>query len=457
MKVLIAGGGPSGATAAYWLASQGVEVTVLEKTSYPREKVCGDGLTPRAVREMQLMGLPHGPEHGYRSNKGLRIRARGRAIEVPWPSLTDFPAYGLVRSRVGFDQHLAEHARAQGAQVLERRSVTETVRDGDGRVRGLSAAVLDERGRRTGETERHLADLVLACDGVSSRTAVSAGLHRRRDRPMGVAVRTYYETPRSDLDWMEGWLELTDGTDPQGRLLPGYGWVFGVGDGTANVGLGILDTSPAFGKLDYKKVLADWAASMPEEWTFDPEHQRGRVLSAALPMAFNRTPHWIPGMMLLGDSAGLVSAFNGEGISNAMESARYAAEHILEAIGANGPAQREAVLARYPQRLAAEWGAHFTQGRLLAEAIGHPRIMKAALATGMSVPPLMRFVVQTMAELTDRPPRSWQDHAVAVLDALTPPTSNRAAPRKPGHRAAGTEPGAGAKATAETSRVNHRD
>lgn len=424
MKVLIAGGGPAGATAAYWLASQGVEVTVLEKTTYPREKVCGDGLTPRAVREMQLMGLPHGPELGYHRNRGLRIRARGRAVELPWPALTDFPSYGLVRSRAGFDQHLAQHARDHGARIIEGRSVTTVLRDDDARVTGVRATVLDERGRRTDQTEDHHADLVLACDGVSSRTAVSAGLHRRHDRPMGVAVRAYYDSPRGELDWMEGWLELTDGTDPRGGLLPGYGWVFGAGGATANVGLGILDTSPAFGTLDYKKVLADWASSMPSEWRFDPEHQRGRVLSAALPMAFNRTPHWMPGMLLLGDSAGLVSAFNGEGISNAMESARYAADHIIEAMNANGPAQRDAVLARYPQRLKDEWGAHFTQGRLLAEAIGHPRIMKAALATGMAVPPLMRFVVQTMTELTDHPARTWQDRAVAVLDALTPPTSN---------------------------------
>lgn len=428
MRVLISGGGPAGATAAYWLATQGIEVTVLEKTAYPREKVCGDGLTPRAVREMQLMGLPHGPEHGYKRNQGLRIRARGRAIELTWPQLTDFPSYGLVRSRAGFDQHLAEHARCAGARIIERRSVSEVLRDDDARVVGVRATVVDDRGRRTDRIEDHHADLVLACDGVSTRTAVSAGLHRRKDRPMGVAVRAYYDSPRSDLDWMEGWLELTDGTDPapshRRALLPGYGWVFGVGDGTANVGLGVLDTSPAFGKLDYKQVLADWAASMPPEWRFDPEHRRGRVLSAALPMAFNRTPHWVPGMLLLGDAAGLVSAFNGEGISNAMESARYAAEHIVEAAAANGPAQRDVVLARYPQRLRREWGAHFTQGRLLAEAIGHPRIMKAALATGMSVPPLMRFVVQTMTELSDRPARTWQDRTVALLDAMTPATAN---------------------------------
>lgn len=425
MKVVIAGGGPAGSTAAYWLSAHGHEVVVLEKTAHPREKVCGDGLTPRAVREMQLMGMPHGPQDGYRANRGLRLCARDRAIEVAWPELTDFPAYGLVRPRSGFDQHLARHAEAAGARLIEHRSVTSVIRDDDGRVIGAEASVLDASGRRTGDSERHLGDLVLAADGVSSRTAVSSGLHRDPDRLMGVAVRGYYESPRTDIEWMEGWLELRDGTDPSGALLPGYGWVFGSGDGTANVGLGMLSTSKAFRSTDYRRVLQDWAASMPSQWTFDPEHQRGRILSAALPMAFSRTPHWVPGMLLLGDSAGLVSAFNGEGISNAMQSARLAAEQIHEAAGANGPAQRDAVLARYPQLLQDEWGAHFTQGRALAQLIGRPRIMKAAVATGMSLPGLMRFVVQVMTELSDRPVRTWEDRAIALLDALTPATSNR--------------------------------
>ena len=115
-------------------------VTVLEKTAFPREKVCGDGLTPRAVREMRLMGLPHGPELGYARNRGLRLVARERSVEVPWPELSDFPPYGLVRTRLGFDEHLAGHARAAGARVLERRAVTGVLRDGSGRVVGEGSA-----------------------------------------------------------------------------------------------------------------------------------------------------------------------------------------------------------------------------------------------------------------------------------------------------------------------------
>ena len=327
MKVLIVGAGPAGSTAAYYLAQAGIDVTVLEKTSFPREKVCGDGLTPRAVREIQKLGLPHPEADGWRRNKGLRLLAGGRSIELPWPEVSDFPQYGLIRTRLGFDEELAQHARSAGAVVLERHSVTEALRSDDGRVTGVRAALLDDAGRKTGETRDFTADVVLAADGNSTRTAVSLGIRKRDDRPLGVAVRTYFTSPRHDDDWMEGWLELP-GRD--GKLLPGYGWVFGVGDGTSNVGLGILNSSKEFGKLDYKQVLREWTAGMPPEWGFTPENQVGEIRGAALPMGFNRTPHYSPGLLLLGDAGGMVSPFNGEGISYAMESARFAAEFIID-------------------------------------------------------------------------------------------------------------------------------
>lgn len=443
MRILIAGAGPAGSTAAYWLAAAGHEVTVLEKTRFPREKVCGDGLTPRAVREMRLMGLPHDAEHGYRRQRGLRLRAAGRRVDVPFESQGEFPGYGLVRTRYGFDADLAAHARAAGARILEGRAVHEVIRAGQTdtgtsgltpadlrdpeRIVGVRVRVHDERGRRTEKTEEHFAQLVLAADGNSTRTAVAAGLAKRDDRPMGVAVRTYFHSPLSELDWMEGWLEL-DGAEPgSGRreLLPGYGWIFGVGDGTANVGLGILNTSEHFGTLDYREVLARWTAAMPPERQLDPEHREGRVLGAALPMGFNRTPLHLPGLLLLGDAGGMVSPFNGEGISYAMESARCAAQLVDDAARANGPAQRERVLAGYPELLRGAWGSHFTLGRACAQLIGHPAVMRAGLAAGMRAPALMRLAVAIMANLTPEHPRTTTDRLVHALEALTPPTSTR--------------------------------
>ncbi|MHA7270804.1 geranylgeranyl reductase family protein [Arthrobacter sp. HLT1-20] len=428
MKVLIVGAGPAGSTAAYHLATAGIDVTVLEKTRFPREKVCGDGLTPRAVREMQLMGLPHDPAEGWRRNKGLRLIAGGRQVEVPWPELSNFPDYGLIRTRLGFDESLAAHARAAGARILEGHSVSTALTDDAGTVVGARASLLDDSGKKTGETKDFFADLVLAADGNSTRTAVSLGHEKRDDRPMGVAYRTYFTSPRHDDDWMEGWLELPD---KQGNPLPGYGWVFGVGDGTSNVGLGILNSSKAFGKLDYRQVLRDWTGAMPSEWGFTEENQVGPIRGAALPMGFNRTPHYSPGLMLLGDSGGMVSPFNGEGISYAMESARFAAEFIQRAAGTNSALAANHALSGYGDYVREQWGSHFTLGRVFAQLIGKPSIMKLALRTGMPIPVLMRFVVRMMANLTDAGERGFEDRVIHLLEKLVPATSNQDFPRTP--------------------------
>ena len=202
----------------------------------------------------------------------------------------------------------------------------------------------------TKDGRRFTAPMVVAADGNSTRLSTGHGHARvRDDRPMGVAVRTYYTSPRHNDDYLESWLELWDGEPGRSALLPGYGWIFGMGDGTCNVGLGILNTSSAFGKTDYKDLLKRWLDNTPEEWGFRTENMTAPVRGAALPMGFNRQPHYARGLLLVGDAGGMVNPFNGEGIAYAMESAEIAANAMAEAhYRGVGTPSAERALQSYP-------------------------------------------------------------------------------------------------------------
>ncbi|MGW0227852.1 geranylgeranyl reductase family protein [Actinopolymorpha singaporensis] len=423
--VIVVGAGPAGATTAYHLARTGLDVLVLEKTAFPREKVCGDGLTPRAVKSLVAMGIDTSAEAGWLQNKGLRIYGGGMRLELPWPDLAEFPPYGLVRKRTDFDETLARQAQKAGARLHERTTVTGPVTDErTGRVVGVTAKPVREAGGSgepgSGAEVTYRAPVVIAADGNSSRLSVSAGRMRRENRPMGVAVRTYFESPRHDDDWLESWLELWDGKPGQSNLLPGYGWVFGMGDGTSNVGLGLLNTSTGFQNADYRGLLKAWLSGMPPEWGFVDDRQVGPVRGAALPMGFNRKPHYASGLMLVGDAGGMVNPFNGEGIAYAMESGEMAADVVAQALARpDGPA-RERVLESYPRALSARYGGYYTMGRIFVKAIGNPQVMKIATRHGLPHPVLMRFTIKLLANLTDPRGGDAMDRLINALAKVTP-------------------------------------
>ncbi|NJP67168.1 geranylgeranyl reductase family protein [Streptomyces spiramenti] len=414
--VIVVGAGPGGSAAAYHLARSGLDVLLLEKTAFPREKVCGDGLTPRATKQLVSMGIDISEEAGWLRNKGLRIIGGGQRIQLDWPELASYPDYGLVRKRDDFDEQLARQAQKAGARLHERCNVSGPLLDDrTGRMTGVTAKLGEEKRPVT-----FRAPVVIAADGNSSRLSLAMGLHRDDRRPMGVAVRTYFTSPRHDDDYLESWLELWDrrGDDP--RLLPGYGWIFGMGDGTSNVGLGILNSSNAFRELDWREVLKAWCASMPEEWGYTPENMTGPIRGAALPMAFNRKPHYSRGLMLVGDSGGLVNPFNGEGIAYAMESGSIAAEVITQAHARRTPEQRELALRSYPKVLQETYGGYYTLGRAFVKLIGNPKVMKLATDRGLSHPMLMRFTLKMLANLTDPRGGDAMDRVINGLSKVAP-------------------------------------
>lgn len=423
--VIVVGAGPGGAATAHYLAQRGLDVVLLEKATFPRDKICGDGLTPRAVAELISMGVPIDEADGWLRNTGLRVIGGGHQIELPWPDLETVPGYGLTRTREDLDEILARHAVASGARLLEGHSVTGAIRDDAGRITGVMVKRVDARGRATGEDElAFTAPYVVDAGGVAARLATSVGREKRSDRPLGVAVRTYFRTPEGTPRYgdpmMESHLELWDGKPRESELLPGYGWIFALGNGLANVGLGSVSSDAKATTVNYRDVLARWIENVPEEWGFTPENQVGPVRSAALPMAFNRGPLYADGLLLVGDSGGMVSPFNGEGIAYAMQSGRFAADVIAQALARPDAVSAERAMQAYPRLMRAELGGYYALGKQFVKIIEHPRVMRVCTRYGLPRPMLMKFVHKLLSDSYDRTGGDAMDRIITALTKVVP-------------------------------------
>lgn len=423
--VIVVGAGPGGAAAGHYLAQLGLEVIVLEKSTFPRDKICGDGLTPAAVSELIRMGVPMPAEEGWMRNKGLRVIGGGHEIHLPWPEIERYPNYGMAKARMGLDMALAHHARSTGADVREGINVTGPILDErSGRILGVTYRKVDERGRRIagdGGAEQELrARVVIAADGVSSRIATAMGITKDENRPMGVAIRTYFKSPRHDDEWMESQLELWEGEREKSALLPGYGWIFALGDGTVNVGLGSVSSNARAAKLDYRALLQTWMRNAPADWEFTPENQIGTPRSAALPMAFNRKPLYTRGLILIGDAGGMVSPFNGEGIGYALSAGRIAADVVSQALARTSDAAVEKVLGTYATRMVDEAGGYFTLGRAFVSLIERPEIMRFCTKYGLPRPRLMRLVHKLLSDCYDTKGGDASDRIISSLSRMVP-------------------------------------
>jgi geranylgeranyl reductase family protein len=408
--VLVVGGGPSGASCAYWLADAGYDVLLVEKKRYPREKTCGDGLTPRAVRQLEDMGLGARLAADGHRFEGLRSLAFGRTLELRWPEHPDFPPYGYVITRHDLDELVAERAVKAGATLWQSSEAEAPVVEG-GLVRGASITRKD-----SGSVEEVRARYVVVADGANSRFGRSLGTSRNRDYPLGMAIRGYYSSPRHDEPWIESHLDIRD---KAGNVLPGYGWIFPVGDGRVNVGIGLLSTFNQWKAVNTSHLMEAFVDYAPASWGLSAETSCGPPTGGRLPMAFSVGPHAGPTYLVIGDAGGSINPFNGEGIAYAYETGRLAASVLDEALATGSGL----ALQRYPLELQATYGLYYKVARAFVKIIGRPELMRALVSTGMHSRTLMEWVLRIMANLL-RPdelgPAEAAYKAVALIARVVP-------------------------------------
>jgi menaquinone-9 beta-reductase len=406
---LIVGAGPSGAACAYWLASRGHRVLLVEKKRFPRDKTCGDGLTPRAVRQLHDMELAE-PLREFQRFDGLRSIAHGVTLELAWPEHPDFPPYGYVVRRRELDEMVAGQAVKAGATFWQATEAVAPVIDGG----FLGGAVV--RRAEDDVTEAVEARYVVVADGANSRFGRALGTARDRSFPLGMAIRGYFTSPLDREPWIESHLDIRD---RDGNHLPGYGWIFPVGDGTVNVGVGLLSTFAGWKNVNTTHLMQAFCDTAPSRWGLSPETATGAPTGGRLPTGSSVTPRVGPTFLVVGDAAGSVNPFNGEGISIAYETGRLAADAVdLALTTGDGLA-----LQSYDQRLDEVYGLYFKTARAFVRAIGNPAVMRELTRVGMQSRTLMEWVLRIMANLL-RPDEVGPAEAVyktlAALVAVAP-------------------------------------
>jgi geranylgeranyl reductase family protein len=384
--VLVVGGGPAGASTAYWLAEAGHDVVVAERKVFPRDKTCGDGLTPRAVKQLADMGVEDVIARDHHRFDGLRAVAHGITLELAWPEHPIYPSHGYVVRRRDLDQLVADHAVKAGATLWQGAEVVAPLTN-----RGLVTGAMVKR-KDTGAVDEVQARYVVVADGSNSRFGRALGTTRNKAYPQGMAIRGYYESPLHDDPWIESCLDLRDRS---GNSLPGYGWIFPVGDGTINVGMGLLSTFRDWKSVNTSHLMDEWAATAPEYWGIRPEGRIGEPTGGRLPMGASIGPRVGPTWLAVGDAAGSVNPFNGEGIDYAYETGRLAADVLDEALTTGSGL----ALQRYETTLEKEFGLYFKVARLFAQVIGQPALMRELTRVGMRSRSLMDWVLRIMANL----------------------------------------------------------
>lgn len=384
-EVLIVGAGPAGSSAAAWAARAGHQVTMIDSATFPRDKPCGDGLTPRAIAELTALGL--GPWlEGRARNKGLRAAGFGQELLLPWPG-GSLPNFGGAAPRIELDARILQVATDAGAVLHEGVSATD-VELNDGHLSAVITETPD--GIRT-----YKAKHFIIADGARSQLGRKLGREWHRDTAYGVAARGYIKSERSDDEWISSHLELR-GTNNE--VLSGYGWIFPLANGEVNIGVGTLATKKRPADVNLRTLLNQYTDLRREEWQLSGDIRL--PWSALLPMGGAVSGIAGKNFMFVGDAAGCVNPLNGEGIDYGLETGRLAVE-MLET-------QSDFSLA-WPAQLRAHYGYAFSIARRLAGILTVPHLLPVAGPVGMRSEALMTVALRVMGNLVTE-----EDHDVVA-------------------------------------------
>jgi geranylgeranyl reductase family protein len=378
--VVVIGAGPAGSAAAAWAARNGRDVLVIDSAQFPRDKACGDGLTPRAVAELELLGL--GPWlDGRIRHHGLRMSGFGADVEIAWPG-PSFPPTSSAVPRTELDDRIRSVAADDGAKMLLGAKAVGVQHDSSGRV---TSVTLDD-GAEIGCT-----DLIVA-DGARSTLGRVLGRTWHQETVYGVAIRGYIASPRGSEPWITSHLELRS---PEGKVQPGYGWIFPLGNGEVNIGVGALATAKRPADAALRPLMSYYTGLRREEWGFTGEPRAG--LSALLPMGGAVSGIAGPNWMLIGDAAACVNPLNGEGIDYGLETGRLAAELL-----GTGDLSRV-----WPAELRRHYGPGFSVARRLALLLTIPRFLPVTGPVAMRSEFLMGIAVRVMGNLVTDEDADW--------------------------------------------------
>lgn len=385
--VLVVGAGPAGSAAAAHMAARGFDTVLADAEDFPRDKPCGDGLTPRAIAELERLGLHEQLRSGAR-NWGLRAAGFGQELYLPWPG-GSLPRFGGAMARTELDALIRSHALSAGARGITGRAV-DVVRDGE----RVGSVEFEAQGQRFQVRSRWL----VVADGARSQLGRRLGREWHRGTAYGVAARAYTTSGRSDDPWISSHLELRGEQD---EILSGYGWIFPLGDGTVNIGVGTLATDRRPADVNLRRLLKHYRDSQREDW--DISGELDRPWSALLPMGGAVSGVAGPNWVLVGDAAGCVNPLNGEGIDYGLETGRLAAE-LLSA--GEDPMSWAGVLRSH-------YGAAFSIARRLAGLLTVPGLLPAAGPWGMRSRSLMTIALRLMGNLvteedSDAVARLWR-------------------------------------------------